>query len=462
MDIFKNFNDRRYAGALKQSQQPSKSTDCTSLSSNNSTASSDDLESEDSINDTSRPTSDHGSTNFKLEDMLEKKELRGKSTHAQRYFNGLVKDAANAAKLWKFPPASMSDIPEKKKRKFFEVMEEYMGHKLTCNLRKKLYKRLGEHLMNRRKYLKDLNLGKRTKVQKKRKHDEVDHDETAFDGEFEAGEEINVMSKNAASGQIVGKGIYISKKNNLFSNVVLKKIMINNAVDLQPALEDVGVKQMFTIKTSYLRSKEKEKKCKQNKHAKVKAKDVLSSDSDDDLERSTSESNTANLETDSEQASDNFGDDQHTTDSTTSNGGGSKNSKLKRRSRVQSHIGDFDTHNYRSLCLIEWENKNVYWGVKCSSITDITVQSSQKPCGRVGVDHDTCAEQITEKLATSEMKLNKKDVEVNPNMGYCVWELAKSNKYLYVSVDGVIKLKSDFKKEFVAALSKKIKEYTDK
>ena len=95
---------------------------------------------------------------FTADEMLERKIKRGKPTPAQLFFRNLLRDAAVSANVWKRAPP-LAEISDNKKVLFFaafEVSPQLLRHK------KDLWKRLGESLQNRRKYLLDKQMGKRS------------------------------------------------------------------------------------------------------------------------------------------------------------------------------------------------------------------------------------------------------------------------------------------------------------
>lgn len=99
-------------------------------------------------------------TKFNVDEMLRKKAIRTKSNSAQTYFNSLMKDAMKATKLWK-NPLTLQDITSRKKEEFHTIIESHVP--ALKSKRSEIWRRVGEHLQNRRKYLKDKSTGKRQK-----------------------------------------------------------------------------------------------------------------------------------------------------------------------------------------------------------------------------------------------------------------------------------------------------------
>lgn len=90
-------------------------------------------------------------------EMLEKKEKRGKPSPAQLYFRNLLRDAAVSAAVWEHAP-TLGEITVAQRIAFFKAFEA--APELLLDKRE-LWRRLGESLQNRRKYLLDKGKGKR-------------------------------------------------------------------------------------------------------------------------------------------------------------------------------------------------------------------------------------------------------------------------------------------------------------
>ncbi|XP_053382978.1 uncharacterized protein LOC123539664 isoform X4 [Mercenaria mercenaria] len=99
------------------------------------------------------------SAQYTAEEMLEKREVRGRTTKAQLFFSSLIREAAILAQIWKTAP-TLSHISANQKECFLNAVCK-TAPQLSC-LRKEVWQRLGLNLQNRRKYLQDKNAGKRS------------------------------------------------------------------------------------------------------------------------------------------------------------------------------------------------------------------------------------------------------------------------------------------------------------
>lgn len=100
----------------------------------------------------------YASCHYSVQEMLQKKEIRGCSTLAQRYFYNAMRDAAQAVGIWEKPPL-VCDISPQTKERFFEVL--YYGCPKLRGTQSIVWHRLSDALHNRRKYLRDKESGKR-------------------------------------------------------------------------------------------------------------------------------------------------------------------------------------------------------------------------------------------------------------------------------------------------------------
>ncbi|EDO40947.1 predicted protein [Nematostella vectensis] len=92
------------------------------------------------------------------EDLLSKKGQREKGTRSQKLFVRLLRDCANSAGLWRDPP-ELSTIPQDKWNLFFNEIDT--AAPCLASHHSEVRQRLGQMLVNRRKYQRDLNTGKR-------------------------------------------------------------------------------------------------------------------------------------------------------------------------------------------------------------------------------------------------------------------------------------------------------------
>ena len=146
------------------------------------------------------------SAKFTSQQLLERKRGKVKSSEALSFFNNLLKDAAVAAKLWITPPPPLNDISRKKRELFFKVIEDSLPGVLTCQ-QHEVWKRLGEHLQNRRKYLKDKADGKRSK---RLSSDNKSPESRAFETFLRPGDLVTLTNRNK---KVVGTGLFLCQKN---------------------------------------------------------------------------------------------------------------------------------------------------------------------------------------------------------------------------------------------------------
>ncbi|XP_046547783.1 uncharacterized protein LOC124257698 [Haliotis rubra] len=104
-------------------------------------------------------TIDRGIAQYTGEELLTKKSKQGKPSEPQRLGQQVIRESAMMAKLWQDVPQSIRAISEHQKKVFYQC-----AFTLAPNLvpfRDMLWRRLGEALQNRRKYVRDRSLGKR-------------------------------------------------------------------------------------------------------------------------------------------------------------------------------------------------------------------------------------------------------------------------------------------------------------
>ena len=116
-----------------------------------------------------------------------------------------------------------------------------------------------------------------------------------------------------------------------------------------------------------------------------------------------------------------------------SDGNGTKN-KVSKQAPKQRKNTEPPVKEFRSFVLMEWGG-GVFWGIKkvVHLTDDFFVCNGSKSSGKIvnGVlDFDDIYQ-------NSNTKLNLKDKEVNPNMEYCLWELAKDNMYIKMTEDTI-------------------------
>lgn len=267
-DLFKNFRDRMIARQYIKTQKMSLSD----LDSSATSALEDNMSANSSIADTCNYENQNvshgtGSLNDSLpthcqytaEQLLEKRHAKAKCNSAQAFFNNIMQDAALAAKLWKHPPSSLDVISNKKKDFFFKLIEETLPGVLT-NKRNEVWRRLGQRLQNRRKYLKDKLMGKR-----KSKTTSTTDSETSSASIREAflnpGDTVNIKNKRQI---ILGTGIFLGQKDQNYSEVAVKTLTLcSTSEDELPEktvagatnFKDVKEKTVITYWTKYISKK---------------------------------------------------------------------------------------------------------------------------------------------------------------------------------------------------------------
>ena len=106
---------------------------------------------------------------------------------------------------------------------------------------------------------------------------------------------------------------------------------------------------------------------------------------------------------------------------------------------------------------MEWGGGSVFWGIKkvVHLTDDFFVCNGSKSSGKIvnGVLD------FVDIYQNSNTKLNLKDKEVNPNMEYCLWELAKDNMYIKMTEDtNTFEIKTD-KETFIEELKVQFQKY---
>ena len=95
---------------------------------------------------------------YSVDEMLAKKQRWCKASSAQLFFTTLIRDAAAVANIWENPPL-LSELTQNQRDIFFTKVFERAP--LLVPKQRDVWKRLGECLQNRRKYLLDKQTGKR-------------------------------------------------------------------------------------------------------------------------------------------------------------------------------------------------------------------------------------------------------------------------------------------------------------
>ncbi|XP_071096751.1 uncharacterized protein [Haliotis cracherodii] len=127
-------------------------------------------------------TIDRGIAQYTGEELLTKKSKQGKPSEPQRLGQQVIRESAMMAKLWQDVPQSIRAISEHQKKVFYQC-----AFTLAPNLvpfRDMLWRRLGEALQNRRKYVRDRRLGKRpTKREQRIMNESLSQQESESDSQ---------------------------------------------------------------------------------------------------------------------------------------------------------------------------------------------------------------------------------------------------------------------------------------
>ena len=179
---------------------------------------------------------------YTAEEMLEKKQLRGKPTEAQSFFHTLIRDAASFVHIWK-KAYRLSEIKESKKDMFLKTVFD-QAPQLKCKARD-VWQRLGAQLQNRRKYIRDCESGKRNTKQGLNKNKEREQINQGI--QLQSGQPVNIVNNQNMK---IAFGIFLGKKNDMYGEVLVQSITNQMQPEELPCVidQDITVLNEKTLK----------------------------------------------------------------------------------------------------------------------------------------------------------------------------------------------------------------------
>ena len=179
---------------------------------------------------------------YTAEEMLEKKQLRGKPTEAQSFFHTLIRDAASFVHIWK-KAYRLSEIKESKKDMFLKTVFD-QAPQLKCKARD-VWQRLGAQLQNRRKYIRDCESGKRNTKQGLNKNKEREQINQGI--QLQSGQTVNIVNNQNMK---IALGIFLGKKNDMYGEVLVQSITNQMQPEELPCVidQDITVLNEKTLK----------------------------------------------------------------------------------------------------------------------------------------------------------------------------------------------------------------------
>ena len=506
MDLFKNFRDRRVARQYKATFLNLDANSAASVNNTSANSSMDDscasiddscTSMDDSVASEVKQVSSHGSLKFKdsspthysytAEQLLQKRNYKEKCNGPQAFFSNVMKDAAIAAALWKNPPASLEAVSSKKKELFFTLLEKTVPQ--LRNRRNEVWRRLGQRLQNRRKYIKDILTGKR-KCKTASGSTCTDSETSIREAFLNPGDTVNLKSK-IHNQTILGTGIYLGQKDQYFSEVVVKTL---NQCDITTEDElpegasnfkSVKEKTVITYWSKYI-SKKTKKKVRKRKtstststvstshsvdeaDSEVESVHSLKSGSEEDLPKISTKkrkkktpTHNAKLKVNEELLDIDRERSQLENGKADTEKGQMKKqqTKDKKRAPVRPSNNDacgLDLVDY-TFVLMEWGNRSLYWGIKKfdTSLNDFTfvVQSCTKSCGKI--KNKTINFEAVYDNSKHCMKLSNTDLQLNPDMSFCVCQIKKDEFFHLEKNTLVLKAGHD---EFISKLKESFSTY---
>jgi hypothetical protein len=433
------------------------------------------------IDDHHKTTDHDAAAKFTTEDLLCKQGKGVKGNRAQVFFNTLLKDSANSANIWKKAP-KLSEISERKKEIFLESISR-VAPQLKWK-REQVWHRLGEHLQNRRKYVKDKECGKRVVQSKSPKSSQTS---TSLGSTFRQGDNVNLMNK--AKTQVIAKGIFLSRKDGMFSELVLTTVLHDPSSDEMELPAPVGTKTTLSkdlIKTIILWKTERLTENKTKKQItldKQGTTDTQRGTTDKqrgttDKQRGTTDKQRGTTDTQRGTTDKQRGttDKQRgTTDKQRGTTDTQQGTTDKQRGTTDTQRGTTDTQqgttdtqqgttdtqqgttdtqqgttdNLDPLFVFEWglAKRELYLGlmVNGSSITNC-----QKPVGKI-VDGVLM---LPNKLEQAMLKINKNDTQENPDKQFCVFS---TDEYEFDMMSNSVVILNEA--QFLQMLSEAFKDY---
>lgn len=163
---------------------------------------------------------------YEVIDMLRAKDRRGTPSNTQKYFQSLLRDAANSCGLWKKPPR-MSQISAKRKELFFKSIIEACPQ--LGSLKKEVWAKFRACIQNRRKYIHDRASGKR-KLKSQLNNTCTSDDGSASCSNPNAREKTDDVKEGSPvvlygnDKRVLGKAIYLQKRDDTYSEILIQSL----------------------------------------------------------------------------------------------------------------------------------------------------------------------------------------------------------------------------------------------
>lgn len=368
-----------------------------------------------------------GADFYTAEKLLEKKTKNCKSTKAQMFFSNLLKDSAKEAKIWKKAPL-LSQIPTSKREVFLEGIKRASPQLSNIKYQAQVWKRLGQCLQNRRKYLNDIINGKRSPRMSKMKTSTpnkiMEKSQTTMDSHLQPvqvmdsdGEDSNtnvfVVGSNVVlldrQKRAVAKAIVMGSKDEIFTEVVVQTLLVDeNETDEHLELPQACghytklckgiIKKLILWKTEKIQPAEKRIQKKKTDRPPIVNKN----------------------KTNASQCMYECSEKKKKATSAASVAGKSNPDPVTLKPQDQP-IGTTDPWTYR-LAVFEWSNGELYVGYQktkrstCSSM----ITNCQKPLANIRDGKLV----LPKEIESSMIRLNTHDIQKNPDDDYCVFNSA--------------------------------------
>lgn len=386
-------------------------------------------------------------TDYSAEEMLQKKKWRGKPNAAQSFFHGLIRDAAAAAHIWK-KALPLHEISQKKMDIFLETVLKHAPH---LRLREREVKqRLGEHLQNRRKYLRDVECGKRKSTSKTDKgstrpkidgyltkgtvspqiegKNENSTELDNLDNDFLPipGDPVSIYDKKK---KLIGQGVYITR-NGIYGEVVVRSVLQQEGdpAELPAPVDNLLVFDEKVVKRTILWRIERLKK---SSNSKSNSKPV----------KPTSKNST---KAKSKECTSSPAKKPQTHPKSTSYKG--RDTLALKQNSIQSGHGQ--------ICMYEWTRGQIYFGVVgYTHESKSIIQNCLKPVGAIVNKSIKLAQPFN--VNGPICQLNPLDMEPNPNPAF---KIMSCTSMTYDYSEGKLRCPDvdDFKKDLQLAFEKYI------
>lgn len=414
---------------------------------------------------------------YTIEELLKKKPKRGKPTPAQAYFSNVMKDAATAAHIWKKCP-KLCEISEQKREAFFRSVSSVLPD-LVVNKKEELWKRLGENLQNRRKYLMDKITGKRS-PKSKGGHKKLPQPSSTVSQTTERGlvkassgtytaknknlnSVVSTTSSSISSSSVstsvtniklltpgatvdifnrreefLGVGLYLREKDELYVELALHSMSKNitdepyNELPMETEgvtnFKDLNVKSVFLWKKELVQLKQSAKSTGEKRRTSSNSSEcILKKPKTTAIKPVTGK----NLETQSEIKK---------SSKTSCEKRKSLNSNLPRpectsKKSKTTTIKPVSTTK-SEIVVIEWSAGELYLGVLKTSNAGVFVHNCSQPLGRIIPVDGTCTDgkrsdfYVLEHVKDNMLKINNKDIQKEPDMDFLVWKICEANNHL--------------------------------